>query len=330
MQRNHPINRKYDRCVFLVFNCKDNAALNQTERLLLDATINKWKQNQDDPKGERIKIIFVNPNDFAPVNENDKPELDRRNRKYGPLTQLTSKSHLYLIGHHEINDNRLEISDDGSNNATPETYEYFDIDEVCALLIKYLRHASIRFHRELLLSAPTDSILDQRLKISVAMCNTAVGLLVNGSRSVENSFAYQMANRLYNQHPTLYIDCAVSGLKAWVYPIPGEPNLTKLAKLFIANTESILADEHYKTSSHKRFSPNLSFFGKVYQMPILMQGYNGYYRMYFAPSAKNTQEDIKKRQVTIECIEGTVWHKEWQLHLNQTVNETSPLRRRIQ
>lgn len=326
MQHNHPnpIKNQYDRCVFLVFNCQNEYWLNKTEELLLEATINKWKQHQDDPKGERIHIIFVNPRDFAPVERDNKSELLRRDRKYSSLTQLTSKSHLYLIGHHEINDNRLEVSDDGCNGEIPDKYEYFDVDEIAALLTKYLRHPSIQKHRELPLTAPKDSILEDRLKISIAMCNTAVGLLKNGERKVENSFAYQMAMRLYNQHPLFYVDCVVAGTKAWMYPLPGAPSLSKLLKLLVADVATIVNDDFYRETTHKRYMPNLSMFGKMHQLPVLLTGKRGQFKTYFAPSTKNTTDEIKERNVAIEVIDGTVWCKQREHRLNQAVEARHP------
>lgn len=321
MLHNNPnsTKRTYDRCVFLVFNCKSEAKLSSLEMVLIEGVKNKWKKNHNDPNGERIEFIYVHPNDFDPYIANDKYEIARRNHKYAALARLTSHSHLYLIGHHEINDNRLEVSDDGYNGKTSEKYEYYDIDEIADLLLKYIKHPSVRKHRELLQAAPTDAIKEQRIMISIAMCNTAVGLLVNGERKTENSFSYQMASRLFNRHPLFLLDCVVSGSTGWLFPTPGEPSFAKLLKLLIADVNSICNDDHYRQSAHKRYLNSLSFFGKLYEIPLLMQGKQGQYKKYFAPSPMNDLDAIRERRTIILSINGSEWYKAWHSDFDQAV-----------
>lgn len=300
----------HDRCVYLIFNCKGSWLLSKTERVLVNGITNKWKKKHNDPEGKRIHFIFVDPDDFCPRNT---PEAIRRlNKKYNILRFLTANSQLHLIGHHEINDNRLEVMDDGSNhNFKDDVYDYFDVYEIADLLLTYLSHPGTSLSREQLNQTIDDGTNQQKLMITVAMCNTAVGILKNGQRLPENSFACMLASELYNRHPQYFIDCVVSGAKAWLYPVPGKPTLLNLLKFIFYNDDDIYTDTEFNSTAHKRYVESISLFGKLHDIPIPMTGKKGQYKMYFLPAANTSLDDIQQRKITVRHIEGVDWRTIW-------------------
>lgn len=126
---------QYDRCVCLIFNCQSMTQLTDEENILLQAMIHKWKKNHHDPRGERIHFIFAHPDDFKENCDTIPTLLYFRDMKYAPLKQLTAHSHLYLIGHYEINNNRLEVTDDGTNTENSTYCLTFILLLICSLNI---------------------------------------------------------------------------------------------------------------------------------------------------------------------------------------------------
>lgn len=182
----------------------------------------------------------------------------------------------------------------------------FDIYSITDLLFKYLTHPSVNIVRKFLSSPST--IAEQKLMITVAMCNTAIGLLQNGKRRIETSFAYQLTNLLYNRQPEAFIDCVISGTLAWVYPIPGAPNFYKLLNYLFNDWDAIKKDNYYRQNTHKRYAMNFSFFGKLYEIPILIHDTRHQYKAYFLPNTNNDIDCYKNMNVTLQAMDGEEWY----------------------
>lgn len=287
----HQNNSKiYSCCVFLIFNCPNQYFLNDTERMLLDGMKEKWMSNHNDPKGERIDFIYVDPEDFDPLKY---PSLDQ-NPKFSSLTKVNPYSHIYLIGHYYVEENRLDICDDNSKTGKKRG---FNIDEITSLLLSCIKNKSVVRSRS---DVFVDSLKNQKLMITVAICNTAIGIEIDGKRNSLNSFAGELAGKLFNSHERYYIDCVVSGIKGWVYPAPGTPSLMNTLRLITGNYNQQLSQ-----NCHKRYTGAFILFNKVMPVHAPLPGSSKYKKYFTALPAAS--KNIENQKITIATFGSLTW-----------------------
>src|SRR5579862_636611 len=211
----------YSQCVILVFNQDSAEKLNEADKKILEGMKDKWMNSSDDQTGERLHIIYVGEEDF---DDEKYPNLSN-NPKFDALKNINPYSHVYILGHHYIDDNERQIC----NDQTGQDRINFPISEVERIFLDCIQHPEVKVNRE---NAETfqDSITTQKLKISLVLCDSAVGYIetdpddydefghVELSREYLNSFASNFVNDLYNRNKQNYLDCVVTGIIGYVVP----------------------------------------------------------------------------------------------------------------
>lgn len=225
----------YSHCVILVFNQNSSSNLTIQDKAIMQGLKDKWMmEHPDDTKGDRIHIVHVGAEDFK---FNDLSE----NPKFKDIKDIDSNSHVYIVGHHYIEESdaikekgnhpNYFISSDGEAG---QGRIDFPLSEVSRILLECIKNPLVNRNRADFNSnntKPLDNTM-QKLKISLVLCDSATGIrekIPTGKnppldykvrRSYEDTLAFHFLYSLSNSNEKKLLDCVVTGIIGYVIPTP--------------------------------------------------------------------------------------------------------------
>lgn len=286
----------YSQCVILVFNQDDKNKLSSDEKLLLKAMQDKWRLTQNDPNGERIHIIYIGQSDLDRKQNKNFSE----NPKFAPMKNIDPYSHVYILGHHYIENNEYQISDSQDGDKRVD----FPMSNVAKLFLDCIEHTDVCLDRSNL-HLINNSIENQKMKISLVLCDSATGYLEqeeNDEGEVENirdyldSMASNFLKELLNSNPTQYLDCIVTGVIGYVYPtIDTRSSNTSLHKLYKGRLLTV--DGEIFMTPAGEISDALKEAGRE----------SDKWKLTFTAAPNTTEADIRNRKIKVVYETAETW-----------------------
>lgn len=296
----------YSQCVVLVFNQDSGDHLTPENSAIMQGMKNKWiEDHPDDINGERIHIVYVGKEDFK-FNDLSK------NSKFKDIKNIDSNSHVYIVGHHYIEESDVVkerekhpnyyISSDGRPG---QGRVDFPLSDVSRILLECTENPSVCKNRADFNDSDNSKPLNtsmQKLKISLVLCDSATGMrekIPTGKdfpldyrvqRSYEDTLAFHFLNSLFNADEKKFLDCIVTGIIGYV--VPTSSNKTYFGRRFNPNSGEV-------TVSPYRFEMPLKREEAIKAVNSKGNIQGKAWKLCYAPSPDTTPQEIYAGKVKI-------------------------------
>jgi len=271
---------EYTNLFILVCNIPDERYATRVEKKILNGIKTKWIVEHDDPRCERLHIIYLQKGD-----QTDNP-------KFAPLNNADRKSKIYIVGHcapgaDAIRSNEIYIDEEDSKKKVSCQFTFVDL---ACILMRNISNTEIRVDRDEgfhhLMSK------SRKLKVCLMGCYTATDEKSITGTVIEQSFASKFTESMHNGFNTLFI-CDVVGVTGLMIPFGTKPDLANYLKY-------IFGSSAYEPGFHKRhmqypyikgnFSFNLFSYASQHKP-------DDNYKIRFVPSPNTTAKDVLDQDI---------------------------------
>ncbi len=270
----------YSHLYVFVCNIPDEQYATSMEKDILAGLKAKWAAANDDPKCERLHIIYLE--------EGDQPH----HPKFTVLNHVDRMSKIYIVGHCAPGANSMYSDDLYVNHGRKnKKYAKFSFVDLVRILMLNIDDQEIVVPDKQLAYLPLMS-KSRKLKIHLLACNTATDDKTIFGTVKKPSFASKFAYCAHNAFNATLV-CDIIGIDGWLIPVGTKPDLINAVQYILgSNTFEPGFHRRYMQTPYARGNFNFNFFT---YLPEHKPDYR--YKVLIAPSPQTSAQQVAQQDI---------------------------------